>query len=222
MRKGYMAQLEAGLLGDDTTTGVAVVDGDSILEEVAAGNEDVIPDGYTEIDGEMTVTENLTDAIEEEELIIEEVEKPMVALALREGVALNRRAHRRRHLALDAVLCKHGAVVARTRRLVLVFGTVAAVVDAKLARCRHGEECAHLGAAHTAERHVRKTGEVFVVVLIARRPPALVLVLHVEVRSHYVERHHRHQSVRTDSARVADAEVSRSDERVYVLYVVFR
>lgn len=78
MRKGFMEHLEAGLLGDDTTTGVAVVDGDSILEEVAVGNEDIIPDGYTEIDGEMTVTENLTDAIEEEELIIEEVEKPMV------------------------------------------------------------------------------------------------------------------------------------------------
>ena len=78
MRKGYMVHLEAGLLGEGAATEVTVVDGDSILEEVAVGNEDIIPDGYTEIDGEMTVTENLTDAIEEEELIIEEVEKPMV------------------------------------------------------------------------------------------------------------------------------------------------
>ena len=67
MRKGYMVHLEAGLLGEGAATEVTVVDGDSILEEVAAGNEDIIPDGYTEIDGEMTVTENLTDAIEEEE-----------------------------------------------------------------------------------------------------------------------------------------------------------
>ena len=76
--RGYLANLEAGLLADDTTGVTQVVDGESVLEEISNGCEDIIPDGYTEIDGEMTVTENLTDAIEEEEAIMEEVELPMV------------------------------------------------------------------------------------------------------------------------------------------------
>ena len=78
MRKGYLANLEAGLLAEDNTEVTSVVDGESVLEEISNGCEDIIPDGYTEIDGEMTVTENLTDAIEEEEAIMEEVELPMV------------------------------------------------------------------------------------------------------------------------------------------------
>lgn len=78
MKKGYLQQLEAGLLNDGESVGVEVIDGESILEEIAAGNEDIIPDGYTEIDGEMTVVENLADAVEEEELIMEEVELLMV------------------------------------------------------------------------------------------------------------------------------------------------
>ena len=76
--RGYLANLEAGLLADDNTEVTPVVDGESVLEEISNGCEDIIPDGYTEIDGEMTVTENLTDAIEEEEAIMEEVELPMV------------------------------------------------------------------------------------------------------------------------------------------------
>ena len=78
MRKGYLANLEAGLLAEDNTEVTPVVDGESVLEEISNGCEDIIPDGYTEIDGEMTVTESLTDAIEEEEAIMEEVELPMV------------------------------------------------------------------------------------------------------------------------------------------------
>jgi len=77
MRTGYLQQLEAGLLADETITDVSTVDGESIIEEIAAGNEDIIPDGYTEMDGEMTVVENLADAVEEEELIMEEIELPM-------------------------------------------------------------------------------------------------------------------------------------------------
>lgn len=75
--RGYLANLEAGLLADDNTEVTPVVDGESVLEEISNGCEDIIPDGYTEIDGEMTVTENLVDAIEEEEIIMEEVEVPM-------------------------------------------------------------------------------------------------------------------------------------------------
>lgn len=75
--RGYLANLEAGLLADDNTGITPVVDGESVLEEISNGCEDIIPDGYTEIDGEMTVTENLADAIEEEEIIMQEVEIPM-------------------------------------------------------------------------------------------------------------------------------------------------
>ena len=78
MKKGYLQQLEAGLLNDGESIGAEVIGGESMLEEIAAGNEDIIPDGYTEIDGEMTVVENLTRAVEEEEVIMEEVELPMV------------------------------------------------------------------------------------------------------------------------------------------------
>ncbi len=76
--RGYIASLEAGLLSEDNIGDTSVVDGESVLEEISNGCEDIIPDGYTEIDGEMTVVENLADAVEEEEVIMEEVELPMV------------------------------------------------------------------------------------------------------------------------------------------------
>ncbi len=76
--RGYIASLEAGLLSEDNIGDTSVVDGESVLEEISNGCEDIIPDGYTEIDGEMTVVENLADAVEEEEVIMKEVELPMV------------------------------------------------------------------------------------------------------------------------------------------------
>lgn len=78
MRNGLVSGLENDVLGEGLDPETGVVDGDSIIEEISAGNEDIIPDDYTEIDGGMTTVENISDAIENEEVIIEEVEKPLL------------------------------------------------------------------------------------------------------------------------------------------------
>ena len=79
MKKGLLNQLDAGLLGEgcgDQDT--EVLDGETVLEEIASGNEDIIPDDYVELDGDMKVVENISDAIEQEEVIMEEVETPLL------------------------------------------------------------------------------------------------------------------------------------------------
>lgn len=78
MKKGLLQDLEAGLLGECGSDATEIIDGETVLEEIASGNEDIIPDDYVELDGDMKVVENISDAIEQEEVIMEEVEAPLL------------------------------------------------------------------------------------------------------------------------------------------------
>lgn len=81
MRSGLLNDLEEDLNTgncDDAGTCDTVVDGDNVLAEISAGNEDIIPDDYAQANGGMTIVENLSDAIEAEEIVIEEIEQPLL------------------------------------------------------------------------------------------------------------------------------------------------
>ena len=145
-----------------------------------------------------------------------------VALALGERVSLSRGAKRGRHLALHAIFLQPDAIITRAGRLLVVGGAVVAVVDVELARGGHGEQRAHLWAAHAAQHDMGEAGHVDIVVFVGCRPPSLVLVKLVEVRAHHVERGHRHQSVRQNRSRVADREVCRANHWVDISCQVTR
>ena len=87
-------------------------------------------------------------------------------------------------------------------------------VDLELARRRHRQERAHLRTAHTAERDMGKARHVHIIIFVGSRPPPFVLVILVQVGAHDIERCHRHQAMRHDSAGVADGEIGRADHRI--------
>ena len=113
-----------------------------------------------------------------------------MGLALLEGKALNGRAVSGSDLALDAILGELVGVVAWRSLLVAVLGAIVAVVHIELALRGHQQQRTHLGAAHTAQGDMGKTGEVLVLMHIGRRPPAGVLVVDIEVGPHHIERNH--------------------------------
>ena len=65
-----------------------------------------------------------------------------------------------------------------------------------------------------------ETGEILIIIFVYRRPPALVLVVLVEVRAHNIERHDGHQTVRHDGTWIADGEIGGSDKGVDLVDIV--
>ena len=141
--------------------------------------------------------------------------KDDVALACGEGVALARSACCGCHLGLDTIFCKPVAVISRCCLLVCVLRAICEIVHIEFSACGHHQQRRCFGASHAAQCNVGIAGEELVVVLIWCRPPALVLVEDIEVRTHYVERDNRHHAVGCHRARVGGAEIGCSNERVY-------
>ena len=137
-----------------------------------------------------------------------------VPLAGGKRVALGRSARRGRSLGKNTVLVEAHRIIARRGSLVAVGRAVLPIIHRQRPARRHRQQRSHLGASHAAQRPVGEAREEFVMVLVGRRPPAGVLVVDVRVRTHHVERNHRHHAVRAQGPGVGRAEVGRADERI--------
>ena len=129
-------------------------------------------------------------------------------------VALGRGARRGRRFGPDAVLVQRHGVVARRGRFIFIRRAVLLVIHRQRPGRRHRQQRPHLGTSHAAQRPVGEAREEFVMVLVRSRPPAGVLVVDVRVRTHHVERNHRHHAVRAQGPGIGRAEVGRADEGI--------
>ena len=141
-----------------------------------------------------------------------------MTLALGEGVAFGSTPQGGSDLTADAVLLKADGIVARRGLFVGIFRAIALVVHIELPRGGHGEQGAQFRTAYAAECDMGEAGEVFVGVLVGCRPPAVVLVVGVQVAAHHIEGHDGHHAVRHYGSRIADAVVRGADEGIDVVH----
>ena len=141
-----------------------------------------------------------------------------MALAFRKGEALGRTAGGGTNLATDAVLFQTHGIVAGGGLLVAVFRAVVAVIHIQLASGRHGEQGAQFGTTHTTQRYMGKAGEILVVILVRRRPPALILIVHVQVATHHVKGYHTHHAIGAHGTWIAHAVVGGADKGIDVIH----
>ena len=141
-----------------------------------------------------------------------------VAATFGEGEAMEGRAWCGGHFGAYAVLVELATVIAGLGHLVAHHGAVLLVVDIERIACGgHQQECAEVGATYTAEVNVGESGEIDILGGVGASPPALVLVVLVEVAAHHVEGRGAHQAVGTDGTGVGRAEIGCTDERIDIV-----
>ena len=148
---------------------------------------------------------------------VAQIQKDM-AFTLREGVALCSATKGRCYLTTDAIFLQTNSIITWCSLFVAVFRAIVMVIHFEFTRRRHGKQGSKFWTAHTTQRNMGKTSEILIVILIRCRPPALVLIVHVQVATHDVERYYTHHRIGEYGSRITDAIVGGADKGIDVIY----
>ena len=142
-----------------------------------------------------------------------EVQQDMT-FSFRECETCNRTAKSGCYLCLHIILFQIIRIITGVCNLLFVCTSVLLIINVQLSCRRHKQQWAYFWTTHTTQIDVRIAREKDVMIFVRSWPPACILVIFIQIGTHYVEWYDWHQSVRAYCSRIGCTKIRCSDKRI--------